>query len=310
MFCGSTLVLHDGNAHHWQDPTVDGKGTRRGLVPRNYQTHPVGCYRSIKPYTAVDLKPFPESEWRERLNALRAGGALLGQIRRRGNPGTGKPIPSRDQNGRGYCWQHSGVSAMLLCRARDGQPYADLSAYGPSCREKNFRDEGGWGAQGVQNLIEWGCPTSKTWPQQGTSRSYDNAESRAEALLYRVDEGWIDLQAAEYDRNLAWSQYVTCWLCGDPTIDDHNWWSHSICGEEPVEGASIFNECRDEWSGKLVTLQEFEIVWDMNDPVTAGWGCKIWNSWGDSWSDQGEGILPPQKAVPDGGVALRTVTAA
>jgi hypothetical protein len=308
MLYKGTLILGDHNQHHWRDPDVDGSTRKRGLIPRNYKKVPLGHYPGIKSYKSVDMPLV--SDPAAVLKELTAGKALLSDLRRRGNPGMNKPIPSRDQNGRGYCWQFSGVSAMMVVRARDGQPYADLSAYGPACREKNFRDEGGWGAQGVNNLIEWGCPTSKTWPQQATSRSYDKPETWAEAAKYKVDEGWIDMSAQEYDRNLTWQQYITCWLSGHPTVNDYNWWGHSVCGLDPVDGARIFEKARDEDSGKRVSLSVFESIWDMNDPVTAGMGCNIWNSWGDSWSNNGEGILTPQKAVPDGGVALRTVSLA
>jgi hypothetical protein len=307
MLCGNTLILHDGNPHLWQSPTVDGDTKTHGLVPRDYSTHPVGCYAGIRAYHAVDMPLIPQSEWSQRLKDLTAAGARLSDIRRRG--WNGKPIPSRDQNGRGYCWAHSGVSAHLVVRARDGQPYVDLSAYAIACQIKSFADEGGWGAQGVDWQIANGVPTSKTWPQQSTNRDNVNDAMKAESALHKIDEGWIDLASQQWDRNLAWNQFGSCSLSGDPDIRDYNWWSHSVCGLDLVEGTSIYPTCRNEYTGKLVTLQEFEVVWDMQDPVTAGFGCRILNSWGDSWSDLGEGILPPQKAVPDGGVALRTVTA-
>jgi hypothetical protein len=307
MLIGNALVVHDGNEHLWKDPSVNGSRVTRGLVPRNYDTHPLGYYPTIKPYHAVNMPLVPQSDWATRLKDLRDGGALLSQVRRRGNHG--QPIPSRDQNGKGYCWAHSGTSAHIIVRARDGQPYADLSAYAIACQIKNFRDEGGWGAQGVDWQSQHGVPTSRTWAQQSMSRSNVNDAMRADSMLHLIDTGWIDLQAAQYDRNLSWQQYVTSWLTGCPTVNDYNWWSHSVCGVEPVDGASAFSESRDLASGKRTALRAFERVWDMGDPVTAGWGCKIWNSWGDSWSDMGEGVLPPSKAVPDGGVALCTVTA-
>jgi hypothetical protein len=300
------VIIGDHNQHMWRDPVVEGTERKRGLIPRNYVRHPLGSYRSIKSHELVDM-PLIE-DVAGRLKELREGKALLSDVRKRGNPGMKKPIPSRDQNGRGYCWQHSGVSCMMIIRARDGQPYADLSAYGPACREKNFADEGGWGAQGVQNLIDWGCPTSKTWPQQGTKRSYDTPATWEEASHYKIDEGWVDLSHQDYDRNLTWAQFVTCWLAGHPTVNDYNWWSHSVCGLDPVDGKTVFAKARDADSGKRVQLKLFEHLWSMDDPVTAGMGCLIWNSWGDSWSDDGMGILTPQKAVPDGGVACRTTT--
>jgi hypothetical protein len=186
---------------------------------------------------------------------------------------------------------------------------ADLSAYSIAAPLKNFRDEGYWGAAGVDWQIEKGCATSKTWPQQSMSRANLNDAMRAEALKYRVDEGWVDLAAAQYDRNLSWAQVVTCLLLNQPVIADLNWWGHSICYMGLKDGASVFPEMRTG-AGKLMTLAEFEAVWDMHDPVTAGIGAEEWNSWGDGWGDNGTSVLSPQKSVPDGSVALRTVYAA
>jgi hypothetical protein len=298
------IIIHDKNYKQFVNPTVDGETKKCGTIPRNLMSHPIGCYPKIR---AVDFPVYPQSEWSDRLKQQTADGRRCSDIRNRGL--AGQPLPSRDQNGRGYCWQFSGVSALMIVRARDGQPYADLSAYGPACREKNYRDEGGWGAQGVQNLIEWGCPTSKTWPQQATSRSHDKPETWAEAALYKVDEGMFDLQAAEYDRNLTWQQYVTSWLNCWPTVNDYNWWGHSVCGMDLVEGAQLYNWGVRQSSGKKAPVGAFEKVWDMAHPVTAGNGCLIWNSWGNSWSQNGAGVLAPSKAVPDGGVAVCTGSA-
>lgn len=308
MFTASgSVVIDDHNPHLWQTPTVDGQRRMHGLIPRDYKTHPLGCYAGIRPYHAVQMPTIPQDQWSQRLKDLKAAGMLLSQVRRRGNKG--QSIPSRDQDGKGYCWAHSGTSAHLVSRARDGLPYVDLSAYAIACQIKQFADEGGWGAQGVDWQIEHGVPTSRTWPQQSMSRSNVNEAMKADALLHRVVDGWIDLQAQQYDRTLSVLQFGTCWLSGWPTVNDYNWWSHSVCGLDLVDGVSLFNEGLRDEAGKLLTIQAFHSIWDMNDQAAAGYGCKIWNSWGDSWSDMGEGVLPPQKAWPDGGVALTTVTA-
>lgn len=170
----------------------------------------------------------------------------------------------------GNCWFHSGVSCNLLVRAVNNQPYVDLSAYAGACIIKNYRDEGGWGMEGVEWEAENGCPSSQFWPQQSVSRSNDTPAMRENAKLHRIQE-WMDLQP----RNKA--QLVTCLLLGIPVVVDFDWWSHSVCAMD------------------LVSLSPFRI--------------RILNSWGDSWSANGTGILEGSKAIPDGAVAPRVIAA-
>lgn len=271
------LLISDSTEFLVTDPehTVD-VGRARGLIPRNYSAHPVGTYGFH--FEAVNMPLIPENEWADRVKEKVATQSQLSDIRLRSGP-NGGPIPSRDQNGRGYCWIHSGVAALLLLRAKQNEPYADLSAYGPACVIKQFRDEGGWGAQGLDFLMERGCPTSATWPQQGTSRSYDTPATWEEAKKYRITEGFIDLEAAQYDRRLSRAQVATCLLNNIPVIADYNWWGHSVCAMD------------------LVILP------------SGKFGVRIWNSWGDSWSDRGMGVLDENKAWPDGATAPRAAKA-
>jgi hypothetical protein len=138
-----------------------------GCVPRDYGTHPVGCYAAAPGFP---LKLIPRNEWKSRLADQDPAGRLTA-IRKRGM--AGQPIPSRDQDGYGYCWAHSSTSASLIMRALMGLPYADLSAFAVACIIKNYRNQGGWGAESLQWIAENGIPTSATWPQQGHSRSLD-----------------------------------------------------------------------------------------------------------------------------------------
>jgi hypothetical protein len=304
------LVIHDGNVHQHKHATIlgpDGVPMAKGLILRLYSAHPLGCYSGILPYTAVEFPLIPRDQWPERIREQIAKKRRNSDIRARGN--NGQPIPSRDQNGRGYCWQHSGVSAMLGTRACMNLPYADLSAYACACRDKNFRDEGGWGAAGVDNLIKWGVPTSAKWPQKATDRALDNPATWEEAAFYKVTEGWIDLAANQYDRQLSFDQRASLWLVNGWTVDDYNWWSHSVCGADLVDGNSQFAITRAE-SGKLMEVAEFETFWGINNPVTAGYGVRLWNSWGENWSAQGMGTLTGNQAQADGGVGLLIVTAA
>lgn len=279
---------------------VDGENKAKGLVPRDYSRFPQGCYGAA-PAWSVDMPLIPRSEWSERIKDMEATKSRLSDIRLSGN--NGQSIPSLDQNGRGYCWFHSGTSCVLLLRAVANMPYVSLSAYAGACIIKNYRDEGGWGAQGLDFLMTRGVPSDAFWPQRSVSRSNDTPACWENAKLHRVTEGFIDLQAAQYDRNLTWDQVMTCLLSRIPIIGDHNWWAHSIAHMDPVDGVSSRGMTR-MGSGKLATVQEFDQIWSMND-VGAGYGVRIWNSWGDSWSDRGMGVLAGNKAIPDGATAPR-----
>lgn len=182
----------------------------------------------------------------------------------------GQPIPSRDQDGYPYCWAHSSTSACLIARAVSNQPYADLSAFAVACIIMNYKRSGGWGSLSLEWIANNGIPTSDTWPQQSTSRSNDTPAMRANAATNKVTE-WMDGEPRNVD------QLVTCLLLGIPVVVDYNWWSHSVCALD------------------LVSINPLQI--------------RIWNSWGDSWSQNGTGILEGKRAIPDGLCMPRVISA-
>ena len=181
-------------------------------------------------------------------------------------------IPATDQNGRGYCWAHSTTSCMLLIRAMQGEPFADLSAYAVACIIKGFRDQGGWCSQSLEFIAQRGIPTSEFWPQRSVDRANDNAQTWANAAKYKCTE-WMDLEP----RNKA--QLVTCLLLNIPVATDFNWWSHSVCTMD------------------LVSVNPFR--------------TRILNSWGAWGPDKdGSGILEGSKAIPDGAICPRVAMGA
>jgi hypothetical protein len=217
-------------------------------------------------------------------------------------------VPCLDQDGKGYCWAHSSAGALMALRALMNEPTVALSAYAVACVIKNYRDEGGWGALSLDFITSRGVPSEKFWPMKSMDRGNDKPETWANAALHKTVEAWVDLQAAQYDRNLTWDQVMTLLLSRVPVVVDYNWWGHSIYAADPVDGAQTWPESRAE-SGKRMSREEFDRVWRMNhDEPGAGYGVRIRNSWGASWGSQGFGVLAANKAVPDGSVAPRVTT--
>ncbi len=268
----ASIVIDEHNAHVYAAPYVgpDGLVRARGLIPRNWRTNPQGFYR---PYAEpFSLPLIPESQWDDIIRQQESDQSSLQHVRNRGN--YGNRIPSTDQNGKGYCWMHSTTSALMLLRASLGMPYEELSAYMGACIIKNFQDEGGWNSESLKFVIEKGLATSKTWPIQSMSRSNVNDAMWTDAARMRVTEWWELSDEGDTAKN----QLATLLLSNVPTMIDLNWWGHSVCAVRLIK----------------------------RDPFT----IRIWNSWGDSWSDAGMGDLVGSKAIPNGANAPRVTMAA
>lgn len=179
----------------------------------------------------------------------------------------------------GNCWAYSTGACIMMLRAVMNQPYVRLSPHAVACKIKGFRDEGGWGALSMEFAVKNGYPSDKFWPQKSMSSRYDTLATWGNAEKHKVLEGYWDLDARVYDRNLTFDQVMTCLLMRIPVVGDYNWWGHSVCLLDPVE-------------------------------VEPGsFGVRIINSWTDSWGNLGEAVLQANKAIPDGAVAPRVTSA-
>lgn len=173
------------------------------------------------------------------------------------------------------CWAHSSTSCVMMLRAMDNQPYIPLSAFAVAATIKNGRNEGGWGAQSLDFIVSRGIPDQKYWPQGSANLSHGNTECWNNAALHKVTEDWQDLTKAQYDRELTFDQVMTLLLSRIPVVGDFNWWAHSVALLDPVE-------------------------------IEPGsFGVRIWNSWGDEYSNKGMAVLRGNQAIPDGAVAPR-----
>ena len=297
---GELVITDDNYVEHLGDPVIDGERRGRGLIPRDYNECPRG---SVPHVHAVDFPLIPRSEWAERITERVALKAQLSDLRLE------QGWNSLDQNGQGYCWAYSSTACVHYLRAAMGLPHVRLSAHAVACVIKNFRDQGGWGCHSLEFITERGVPSVEFWAEKSMSRQYDKPETWENAKLYRVTEAWVDLVPAVYSRKLTFDQVCTANLCGIPTVDDYNWWGHSVCGVDVVDGVAQWLKTRCGVSGKLLTLAAFERYWGVNTPTT-GYARRIQNSWGNSWSERGLGVLTGNKAIPDGGAAPRVAIAA
>lgn len=275
----------------------------RGLIPRDPITQKVGYCSVIPP---ADIKVYSYDEMVDRIADQERTKSRLSDILLRGD--AGRPIPSTDQNGQGYCWMYGAIGALQAARAKAGLPYKQLSGHAAACKIKGFRDEGGWGALALEWILKNGCPDVEHWPEKSMSRSHDNAATWENAKLYRPEDVACDLTAPNYNRDLSYGQQLTMLIDLNPTIDDYDFWGHCTFGCDAVNGATKRTETRAE-SGKLMSLGEFDIAWGMNDPVTKGLGKRSRNSWTDTYGNLGFFVQTGSKAVGNNSVAIITATA-
>lgn len=277
MLRANDYVIDDANA------TERSQGGHKGLVPRDYSKHPLGSYEGSTTFSKLndELTLIPWEDMPDAIAQLVADKAQLSDIR---DNAYGSPYPALDQNGQGYCWFYSGTGAIMAMRAKANMPYVRLSAHAGACKIKNWNDEGGWGAQGLDFQRANGVPSIEFWPEKSMSRNYDKPETWANAALHKVTEGFIDLDQAQYDRNLSFQQVLTCLVRRIPVIGDFNWWGHSVCLLDAV----------DVSPGK-----------SNRDP--SRYGVRLINSWTDNWGTNGTGVLTGSKAIPDGATAPRAV---
>lgn len=297
MLRPNELLIHDLTPLDVTHPTDKG----RGCIPRDFSVQPHTMF--APPSQAVLI---PTSEFPQRIKDRVGAQAQISDVRLRAN--NGQPIPSLDQNGQGFCWCYSTGHAIIVSRFIANMPYVRLSPHAVACKIKNYQDQGGWGALSAQYAQEHGYPSDQFWPQKSMSRQYDNAATWENASLHKVTSTWEDLTSQVYSRNLTFNLLVSLLLTNVTGPADFNWWGHSVCPLDPVDGNAMKDVYRVE-SGKLSSSQEYETHWGINNPETRGLGIRIWNSWTDSWSDRGMGVLTGSKAIPDGSMAIRFSTA-
>lgn len=188
-----------------------------GLIPRNYQAFPVGCFSFAPAYPDSEL--IPESEWASRLADMRASKSGLLDLREANY----ETLRSLDQDGLGLCWAFSTTKAVMYLRAVMNQTPLRLSAWWVAGKVVNWRDQGYWGSASLAQVVKEGVPAESYCPSYRSS--YDTSDCRANAALHKVTEWWDGSDSP----SLATRQLVSCLLRRQACVVDLNDMGHSMC---------------------------------------------------------------------------------
>lgn len=251
------------------------KGRSFGLVPRDYATSPEAMFAPPS-----DMKLIPESDWDAYFDEQEEQQSSLEHIYLSGR--NGEPaFVNLDQDQDGYCWSYSVGHSIMMDLLRRNLNVPRINPHAAAAIIKRGRNEGGWCGLAAQFGREHGYAVEGTgpgqWPLQSRNLRYDTPQLRAEMAKHKIEEDWTDLTRQVYNQNLTRAQVATCGFNNIPGPRDYNHWSHSVCGIRWVR-------------------------------ISRGnWGQLILNSW-KGWGRHGLAVLQGNKAICDGGLAVRLTT--
>lgn len=256
--------------------TAMSDGRARGLIPRDYGAHPVGCYEAAPAWDLASMPLVPWDEIPDRIAHMEETKTRLVDLTIDMDP--------LDQGMQGFCWFYSGTGALQCLRVRNNQANVRLSAHSGAWVIKGGRDQGGWGAQGLDFQRERGVVPVSLWPEKSMDGNrYNTAANWEAAKEFRPTEGFVDLSVAQYDRQLSVQQIISCYLNRIPVISDFNWWGHSVCG-----------------------LWMYDVYKNKSKSDPGRYAAnEILNSWNKGWGQNGRGILKDSKAFPNSACAPR-----
>lgn len=233
-------------------------------------------FRGPGTYEYGDLaSPFPQDlllprhEWQARIQEMEERKTRISDVV------TLAGLPCKDQGQTNYCWINAPVHLIEVIRVLQGQEPVSLSPASAGAPIKSYRNVGGWGKEGLEYLVQYGCVPVEKWPANAIDRRYNTAENRELALKYRVVEWW-ELRPRNLD------EVMSCLLRRIPIAVGYNWWRHEVSLYDPV--------------------------WVNGQP-----GGRLRNSWGMSWPKPlagGYSILQGSRLLPDDAVCPLTAIAA
>ncbi len=259
------IVIDDDNAHIVAPPDglvlIDGEVKGRGRAPRDWAKQGFCSMRG-----ATRLPPSLMSErstWEDKVKRMEETESRLSDLMLQAG------LKSLNQGNTNYCWTNGVVTGIEANLVKSNALHYKLSPASVAAPIKRYRNQGGWGGDALEYIVENGICSVDLWPANyWQNAKYDTAESRTQRVKNKVTE-WYDLQNRNFD------ELFCCLLHRIPVAVGYNWWGHEVCGIDPV----------------VIGRNQY--------------GIRFRNSWGDSYGDQGFNILAERKATPDDACAPR-----
>ena len=115
----------------------------------------------------------------------------------------------------------------MIVRMLNNQPYKRLSPASVAAPIKGYRNQGGWGSQALEYIIDHGVSSEEVWPQNAIDKKYFDG-SRDDAAENKVTE-WFDLAPNNFD------QKASLLLRRIPVPSGYNWMGHEMCSCDLVQ---------------------------------------------------------------------------
>ncbi len=225
-------TIDSSNAHDFLEH-VQKSGFSRGLLKRNFSTHPEGYHAAVPPYP--DELLLTDDEIMKRLKQQQKDKGSMYDLRMANYD----VLKSLDQNGFGLCWAFSSTKGNMYARVAAGLPPLRLSAYYVAGKVKGWRDQGGWCQQSAGFIAQNGEPLESLCPEY--KHKYDTPECEADAEFHQMGVWYDGSDNREKNRRIMLSAYA---LGGIP-ICDYNFLGHSMCGCRALDLNTV--DCDNSW---------------------------------------------------------------